>query len=342
MPDVELGASSARANVSSGKGTSAEALTAEASAARLKNRILQVESEARQAQVELARWVGEAGDCTLAPMPAFDELPVSPATLLTTPHLHGTILPYAARLAEARADIALARAERRPDWSTELTFAKRGAAFSDMVSLQFTVGLPLFAKTRQNPVIAARNADFKRVEAERDSEVRMHTTELRQMVIEWQQRGEQLEQYRTELLPLARERSRAALAGYRGGRSDLRLALEAFHDEIDLLVEQASCKTSAAVPGRTCDICSFSEANMKHTRLILPLVIVLLVGAALGYGLARRSAAPDSGVVDRKVLYWHDPMVPGQKFDKPGKSPSWTCSSCRSTRTRQLLMGPFA
>ncbi|HZP92857.1 MAG TPA: efflux RND transporter periplasmic adaptor subunit [Burkholderiales bacterium] len=27
---------------------------------------------------------------------------------------------------------------------------------------------------------------------------------------------------------------------------------------------------------------------------------------------------PKSG---RKVLYWHDPMVPGQKFDRPGKSP---------------------
>lgn len=24
---------------------------------------------------------------------------------------------------------------------------------------------------------------------------------------------------------------------------------------------------------------------------------------------------------ERKVLYWHDPMVPGQRFDKPGKSP---------------------
>lgn len=38
------------------------------------------------------------------------------------------------------------------------------------------------------------------------------------------------------------------------------------------------------------------------------------------------SAAPAAGEnVDpktgRKVLYWHDPMVPGQKFDKPGKSP---------------------
>ncbi|MDB6002456.1 MAG: efflux transporter periplasmic adaptor subunit, partial [Rhizobacter sp.] len=29
------------------------------------------------------------------------------------------------------------------------------------------------------------------------------------------------------------------------------------------------------------------------------------------------SSAPDG----RKVLYWHDPMVPGQRFDKPGKSP---------------------
>jgi len=24
---------------------------------------------------------------------------------------------------------------------------------------------------------------------------------------------------------------------------------------------------------------------------------------------------------ERKILYWHDPMVPGQRFDKPGKSP---------------------
>lgn len=28
-----------------------------------------------------------------------------------------------------------------------------------------------------------------------------------------------------------------------------------------------------------------------------------------------------SAPADKKVLYWHDPMVPGQRFDKPGKSP---------------------
>jgi Cu(I)/Ag(I) efflux system membrane fusion protein len=37
------------------------------------------------------------------------------------------------------------------------------------------------------------------------------------------------------------------------------------------------------------------------------------------------AASTASGNIDpetgKKVLFWHDPMVPGQKFDKPGKSP---------------------
>jgi cobalt-zinc-cadmium efflux system outer membrane protein len=260
--EVELGAAAARAGLASGKGSSAEALTAEAAVARLKNRILQMQGEARQAQAELARWIGDAANRPLAPLPPFDQLPVSPEALLTTPHLHGTILPYEAKLAEARTDIAMARADRRPDWSTELSFAKRGPAFSDMVSLQFTVGLPLFAKTRQNPVIAARSADLKRVEAERDTEIRMHTAELQQMVIEWQQLGEQLAQYQNELLPLARERSRVSLAAYRSGRSDLRLSLEAFQDEVNLLVDRAALQNQR---GRAWAFLRYLQAQHLHS-----------------------------------------------------------------------------
>ncbi len=42
--------------------------------------------------------------------------------------------------------------------------------------------------------------------------------------------------------------------------------------------------------------------------------------AAAGAGAPQKpgDVDPASG---RKVLYWHDPMVPGQRFDKPGKSP---------------------
>jgi len=66
---------------------------------------------------------------------------------------------------------------------------------------------------------------------------------------------------------------------------------------------------------------------MNRTSLIAGLVAAGILLAAGGFYLGRRAsstepaaAAPSPG--DRKVvLYWHDPMVPGQRFDKPGKSP---------------------
>jgi hypothetical protein len=67
----------------------------------------------------------------------------------------------------------------------------------------------------------------------------MHTAEIHQMLTEWEQLGAQVEQYERELLPLARERSRAALASYRAGRGDLRLALDAYSQEIEFVIEHA-------------------------------------------------------------------------------------------------------
>jgi Cu(I)/Ag(I) efflux system membrane fusion protein len=59
---------------------------------------------------------------------------------------------------------------------------------------------------------------------------------------------------------------------------------------------------------------------------------LLAAGGLGGYWYAQRSmhaapaastAAPQEGKTHggRKVLYWHDPMYPAQKFDKPGRSP---------------------
>ena len=135
---------------------------------------------------------------------------------------------------------SLPKADRRPDWSAELAYAERGPDFSDMVSLEVRVGLPLFARHRQDPVVAAKGAELRRIEADRESEVRMHTAELHQALTEWELLGRQIEQYERQLLPLARERSRAALAAYRAGQADLRLALDAFQQEVESLIEHAS------------------------------------------------------------------------------------------------------
>jgi outer membrane protein TolC len=237
-PEVELQAAAARAAVAAGRSSSAEALAAEAALAQLANRIFRLQSEARRAALELTRWIDADAARPLAAMPALEELPAPADALLASVDEHVALLPYESRTAVAQLDVELAKVERRPDWSTEIVYSKRGPDFSDMVSLEFRVGLPLFAKNRQNPVIGARSAELRALQAERDAELRMHAAEMRQVLSDWELLGKQLRLYETELSPLARERSRAVLAAYRAGRGDLRLAVDALIQEIELVIER--------------------------------------------------------------------------------------------------------
>lgn len=74
---------------------------------------------------------------------------------------------------------------------------------------------------------------------------------------------------------------------------------------------------------------------MKTKKLLLSLIAVGVL-CTTGYGLyslgkhqgtqqKSLSNTQTGGSIDpetgKRVLYWHDPMVPGHKFDKPGKSP---------------------
>ncbi|MDO9192981.1 MAG: heavy metal-binding domain-containing protein, partial [Undibacterium sp.] len=70
------------------------------------------------------------------------------------------------------------------------------------------------------------------------------------------------------------------------------------------------------------------------TKSIPLLIGITLVTIASGIGLyrlglnrgAQQAAISDATekkavAAERKILYWHDPMSPTTKFDKPGKSP---------------------
>jgi Cu(I)/Ag(I) efflux system membrane fusion protein len=74
-----------------------------------------------------------------------------------------------------------------------------------------------------------------------------------------------------------------------------------------------------------------SSRGAGKAPLIAALAVATLAAAA-GYWFGARSGAPGTAAMppvtpaapvpgERKVLYWHDPMVPGHRFDKPGKSP---------------------
>jgi Cu(I)/Ag(I) efflux system membrane fusion protein len=69
--------------------------------------------------------------------------------------------------------------------------------------------------------------------------------------------------------------------------------------------------------------------NRVQVSVVAFVVALAIAGGAFflgritsGHGADPASAsAAATAAGERKVLYWHDPMVPGQRFDKPGKSP---------------------
>lgn len=62
---------------------------------------------------------------------------------------------------------------------------------------------------------------------------------------------------------------------------------------------------------------------MKTKSLtVVALAVLMAAGGGYSLGLRKSHVMPDAAKpAERRVLYWYDPMMPGQRFDKPGKSP---------------------
>lgn len=63
----------------------------------------------------------------------------------------------------------------------------------------------------------------------------------------------------------------------------------------------------------------------NHLRWAAAAAGLIIIGAGIGWGLSRLgpdgASSTEAASGERDVLYWYDPMVPDQKFDRPGKSP---------------------
>lgn len=224
----------AQAALASGATSASDSLSAQATVADLDDRILDAQRELGNARAELARWIGADAERPLATAPSFRVLPASDSELLSALHQHVALLSYDAQIAAARSEVVVANAARRPDWSAQLDYAKRGREFSDMVSLEFTLSLPLFPGTRQDPAIRAKRAAVTALAAEREMTLRMHSTEVIAALNEWHSASDRVALFENTRIPLARQRSELALVGLRAGRMDSRQTLAVLGDELDI------------------------------------------------------------------------------------------------------------
>ena len=222
---------SVQARFAAGSGNPADLLTPKQEAADLADRRDVLASEISQARSELKRWVGGQVDEMVSGQPP--ELAFDTELLRVHVHEHPDLAVFVPKMQQAQAQVHEAQAAKRPDWGVELSYGKRGPEFGDLVSLQFTLGLPIFGRTHQDPQIAAHRADLAQVESEREAMLRDHTQELEATLAEHEVHTRQLARLREVHLPLAQQKVDYQFASYRAGKVDLSAVLAARRELIE-------------------------------------------------------------------------------------------------------------
>ena len=221
-----------------GKGALADVFAMRGQVEQWRDKLEQTERQIAVATTALARWIGADAVRPLAARPAF-ALPAWTQGELAD-HLdgHPQIAAAAQQVALADADAALASAARSTDWSVELMYSQRGPAYSNMVSVNVSVPLQWDRKNRQDRDLAARLAAAEAARSRYADVQRLHEADVRAMLHEWQSHERRLVRYDTALLPLAGQRSSAALASYRAGTGVLPAVIDARSSELEVQLER--------------------------------------------------------------------------------------------------------
>jgi len=229
--------SAAEAAQRGGRGAAADVLAARLQVEQFDERIAQVDRAIAVAAVQLARWVGDEAERPLAARPTLALPPWAahdPATVATR---HPEVAAALQQEALARSDATLARANRSPDWSVEVMYSQRGPSYSNMVSINLSVPLPWQGAQRQDRASAAREAQLAQALAQREDVERVRIAELRTLTQEWRNLERRQHHHEQTLLPLAQQRTQAALAAYRGGAGALGSVFEASQAELDIRLD---------------------------------------------------------------------------------------------------------
>lgn len=229
-----------------GRGNLGDVLAARSSLGALDDRASELGRRVGAAKIALARWVGQAAMGPLAGKPPSDSVGLDPGKLDSELEHHPQIAALASQEEVAAADVRLAQANKKADWSVQFMYSQRGPAYSNMVSLAVSVPLQWDQTHRQDRELAAKLALLDQARAEREDMLASHVAEVRAMVAEWENDRERSARYERELVPLAAERTQAMLASYRGAKASIVDVLLARRGEIDIRLQALQLEAETA------------------------------------------------------------------------------------------------
>ena len=244
--EVKLEVSAAEGAYRAGRGTQADVFAAHSALVGLEDRISEFNRRIATAKTGLARWIGDGAEAALEAKPAMDSIRLDTGALETELGHHPQIALLSKQAEVALIEARIAEADKKSDWTVELAYSQRGSSYSNMVSIGVSVPLQWDQKNRQDRELASRLALADQARAQRDDLLRAHVAEVRSMIQEWQNGLERTARYQRQLIPLAKERTKAALGAYLGNKASLTDLLLARRNAIDVHLQALQLEMESA------------------------------------------------------------------------------------------------
>lgn len=247
LAEIERLVPLARSSVAAGSARPAESLEVRRAVLEVEDMRTRIEADRETAQAMLSRYTALPNATATGTIPSADLDPEGlRAMLQSNPEL--VVALAQVRQAEARSD--LARSERRPDFGVNVSYGRRDPDFGDAISVMGSITLPIFADRRQNPRIAAAEAEAAAAQSARADRLRELEARFETDLAAWRSAYRQWQRATDELLPLAESRVDLERASFAAGRADLLDIIDAIKTlamlRVDILQREEATVEAAA------------------------------------------------------------------------------------------------
>lgn len=265
--ETRLQVEGANSSYRTGRGSQAEVFAARSAVIGMEDRLSQIDQQARGAGLALARWVGvQMAERSLSGAPPLQSDFFQKETFDERLKQRPALLIVAAEIDAAETDVRLAQASKQSDWSVEASYAQRGPAYANMLSIGVSVPLQWDQKNRQDRELNAKLALVNEAKARYEDLLRTEEAEIRGWLNDWRTGKERVARYRDDMIPTAHQRTEAALTTYRTGKSDLAGVLAARRDEIEARLQALTLELQTARLWAQVNFLLPSAVTIHHTK----------------------------------------------------------------------------
>jgi len=243
--ETELQIRTLDSQLRAGKASAGDSAMATAGLLQVQDRMLMADKQERLAQIALSRWLGKDAAREPGAAPDIEVLALDPANP-DIAALAPAVREHENERDAAQADLAVARSNKKPNWSWELAYSVRGSAFSNMVSFGVSIPLTFNSSNRQDREIAARQAQLEQAHELHEEMRREAQATVSSTYAEWQSLITRRKRLAGALLPVGRQRIELSLAAYRAGQGNLASVLEAQRADVEARLQLLDLEREAA------------------------------------------------------------------------------------------------